>query len=193
MARLFFAVELPEAVRADAARVSEALRERVSEASWTPPESLHLTLKFMADLEADRIPKLIASAAGKLARSESFRVSLEGVGAFPDHRLARVLWIGIGEGRTSLARIARKLDGSAARQGAERDRSAFRAHLTLARLREPGPLPASLPTPNSLPFTVGEVVLYESRLSSAGATHVPLTRLPLGAVEDSTIEFAPEP
>ncbi|MBW2281638.1 MAG: RNA 2',3'-cyclic phosphodiesterase [Deltaproteobacteria bacterium] len=195
MSRLFFAVELPGPVRDEAARVAEQMRQTVTvPARWTPVENLHVTLKFIAELDADRLPKLIASAAGKLARVGPFRVELAGSGAFPNHRAARVLWIGIGEGRSTLARLARKLDASAGRQGAERDRQPFRAHLTVARLRDPAPVPLEgLPAPDSLAFEVEEVVLYESRLSSTGATHVPLTRLPLGASEDSSIEFAPEP
>ncbi len=194
MARLFFAVELPGPIRDEAARVAAQMRQTLpAPARWTAIENLHVTLKFIAELDADRLPKLIASAAGKLAAIEPFRVELAGSGAFPNHRSARVLWIGIGEGRSLLARLARKLDASAARQGVERDRQPFRAHLTLARLRDPAPVPLEeLPAPDSLAFQVGEVVLYESRLSSAGAMHVPLTRLPLGASEDSSIEFAPE-
>jgi 2'-5' RNA ligase len=195
MARLFFAVELPTEARAEASRVADEMRGCVSaRARFTPAASLHLTLKFIDDLESERIPRLLASAARKLAAVEPFRVALSGSGAFPSLRAARVLWIGVGEGGAQLARIARKLDRSAGGQGVPRDPRPFRAHLTLARLREPAALAAdALPAPDSLAFSVGDVVLYESRLSSAGATHVPLTRLPLGATEATSIEFAPEP
>ena len=194
MARLFFAIELPPEVRAEAARIASAMRERLATpARWTPDENLHLTLKFIEHLDEDRIPKLLASAGAKLAAHAPFRIELQGSGAFPSQRAARVLWLGVGEGRTQLARIARKLDASAGRHGVPRDRRPFRAHLTLARLREPTPVAAdSLLLPDSTPFTASEVVLYESRLSSAGATHFALTRLPLGASEGSSIEFAPE-
>jgi 2'-5' RNA ligase len=195
MARLFFAVELPPEARAEALRVASELSDRLPEtARSTPEENLHLSLKFIADLDADRIPKLLASAAPKLAPVAPFEVRLQGSGAFPSLRAARVVWIGVGEGGPLLARLARKLDASAARQGAPRERRPYRAHLTLARLREPTELAVdSLPVPESLAFTVDEVVLYESRLSSAGVTHVPLTRLPLGATEADPFEFAPEP
>ena len=213
MARLFFAVELPTEARAEASRVADEMRGCVSaRARFTPAASLHLTLKFIDDLESERIPRLLASAARKLAAVEPFRVAhpevmdflkylgdskglaLSGSGAFPSLREARVLWIGVGEGGAQLARIARKLDRSAGGQGVPRDPRPFRAHLTLARLREPAALAVdALPAPDSLAFSVGDVVLYESRLSSAGATHVPLTRLPLGATEATSIEFAPEP
>ena len=195
MARLFFAVELPMEARAEASRVADEMRGCVSaRARFTAAANLHLTLKFIDDLESERIPRLLASAARKLAAVEPFRVALSGSGAFPSLRAARVLWIGVGEGGAQLARIARKLDRSAGGQGVPRDPRPFRAHLTLARLREPAALAAdALPAPDSLAFSVGDVVLYESRLSSAGATHVPLTRLPLGATEATSIEFAPEP
>lgn len=194
MARLFFAVDLPPEARAEAARVAERLRGSLpGDARFTPEDDLHVTLKFIPELDADRIPKLLASAAPKLAAVEPFAVGLAGSGAFPGLRAARVVWIGVSEGATGLARLARKLDQSAGRQGVPRDHRPFRAHLTLARLREPLALAVNaLPTPESLAFDVEEVVLYESRLSSAGAIHVPLTRLPLGATE-GTSQFAPEP
>ncbi len=195
MARLFFAVELPPEARAEASRVAGEMRGCVSaQARFTPEANLHLTLKFIEDLESDRIPKLLFSAARKLAAVEPFRVALSGSGAFPSLRAARVLWIGVGEGGAQLARIARKLDRSAGSQGVPRDPRPFRAHLTLARLREPAALAAdALPAPDSLAFSVEDIVLYESRLSSTGAIYVPLTRLPLGATEVTSIEFAPEP
>ncbi len=194
MPRLFFAVELPPEARAEAVRVAGLMGEVLPGAArFTPEESLHLTLKFIPELGSDRIPKLLASAVPKLAAVEPFRVELRGSGAFPNLREARVLWIGVGEGATPLARIARKLDQSAGRQGVPRDRQPFRPHLTLARLREPAALAVdALPVPETLAFSVEEVVLYESRLSSSGAVHSPLARLPLGLDESSATEFAPE-
>jgi 2'-5' RNA ligase len=192
--RAFFAVELPAELRARLVTVLESLQAELPGAvRWTPEENLHLTLKFLGELPAERLPKLVGSAAGKLASVEPFDVALGGLGAFPNARRARIVWVGVLEGQPPLARIARKLDASAGRVGVERERRPFHAHLTIGRLRTPARVPVErLAVPDFTPFSVEEVVLYESRLSSTGATYIPLTRLPLGRSEDPITEFAPE-
>ena len=121
-------------------------------------------------------------------------MELTGFGALPDARAARVLWLGVGKGGRELARVARKLDAAAASIGVERERRPFQAHLTLGRLRRPQRVRLErLEAPGGIAFSVEEVILYESRLSSDGARYVPLARLPLVEVEDAEArEFAPE-
>ena len=191
--RAFFAVELPEAVRAEAANVARALRDEVGAGlRLTPVENLHLTLKFLGDVAQDVLPRLLARAAVRLAPERPFEVTLAGLGAFPNARAARVVWIGAGAGAAPLAKLARKLEAAGKGVGAPRERRPFHAHLTLARLREPRRVPIErLPGPDSGGFSVEEVVLYESRLSSSGASYSPLARLPLGA-DAVAPEFAPE-
>ena len=192
--RSFFAIELPDEIRTQALEVAAAMREQVPHGvRWVPEDNLHLTLKFLGELPAEALPKLVARAASRLVREQPFRVELAGTGAFPHARAARVLWLGIGVGGAALARLARKLEAAARGVGAERERRPFRAHLTLGRLREPQAVPAErFPSPDCAGFSVGEVVLYESRLSSSGASYAPLVRLPLGAEAVRALEFAPE-
>ena len=191
--RAFFAVELSSRARAGAAAALERLRGAVSGAwRWTPEENLHITLKFLGDIPADRVERLVSSAAAKLARVEPFLVDLGGCGAFPNGRAARVLWIGVTQGGAELARLARKLDAAAGRIGVKRERKPFRAHLTCGRLRLPGPVAlerVALPAIES--FTVDEVVLFESRLGPEGALHIPLARIAFRAGQDDA-HFAPD-
>ncbi len=191
--RSFFAIELPPEVRAAVVGAVDAMREALSApVRWLPEENLHLTLKFLGEIREDAIPKLLARAASRLLVERPFQVELAGPGAFPNARSARVLWLGVGAGSGELARLARKLEAAGRAVGGERDRSPFRAHLTVGRLPEPRAVAIErLPAPDSPGFSVEEVVLYESRLSSSGATYSPLARLPLGADGDA-IELAPE-
>lgn len=190
--RAFFAVALPPDARAEAARVRDALAaDCEAPVRWVADESLHLTLKFLGAIRPDVIPKLLGRASSRLAREQPFRVDLAGVGAFPNGRAARVVWLGIGEGAGELAKLARKLE-AASRGVAQRERRPFRAHVTLGRLRDPAPVPVErAPAPDSCSFSVEDVVLYESRPSSAGVAYIPLARLPLGAEADPS-DFAPE-
>lgn len=191
--RAFFAVELPEAVREEVARVTGTLRDELGDgARITPAENLHLTLKFLGDVPQDGLPKLLARAAARLAPERPFEVTLAGLGAFPNARAARVLWLGVAQGAGPLAKLARKLEAAGRGVGAPRERRPFHAHLTLARLREPrGIAIERLAGPDCSGFPVEEVVLYGSRLSSSGASYSPLARLPLG-MDAAAHEFAPE-
>jgi 2'-5' RNA ligase len=193
--RVFFAVSLSIEARACAAEAVERLRAAApSGVRWVPAENQHLTLKFLGELHESHVDRLVERAAAKLASAKPFEVALAGFGAFPSAREARVLWLGIAQGAGALAKLARKLDAAARVAGAERERRPFAAHLTLGRLREPAriELERAIP-PESVAWTVQEVVLYESRLAPGGARYVPLAHLPLGAGEgDHNDEFAPE-
>lgn len=193
--RSFFAVELSRAARAEALRLIETLRREIGQGPrFAREEGLHLTLKFLGDVPRDALPGLLARAASRLQREEPFQASLAGAGAFPNARAARVLWVGVGEGAGRLAALARKLEAAGRAIGAPRERRPYRAHLTLARLRQPRAVALErLPAPDPCSFSVEEVVLYESRLSSSGAIYSPLARLPLGSDGSSAADFAPEP
>lgn len=202
--RAFLAVELSVEAREQARRAIDALRPcvlgRAESVRWIPVENLHLTLKFLGSIDSDRVPQLLSTAAAKLAGEAPFEIELGGLGAFPNARKARVLWLGVSSGAAQLARLARKLDAAARRIGVSRERRAFHAHLTLGRVRQPGGGVAleRARAPEGSPFRVEEVVLFESRLAPTGATYAPLARLPLRpneGDEDAAVpdyELAPE-
>jgi len=192
--RAFLAVPLPESARACAGEAIETLRGAVpDDVRWTPPENQHLTLKFLGEIQEDRVDALVERASAKLAGIAPVELALGGFGAFPSAREARVLWLGVSRGAGVLAKLARRLDSAARVVGAERERRPFAAHLTLGRLRAPARVEIErLPAPNAVAWTASEVVLYESRLAPDGARHVPLAHLPLGAGLDRDSEFAPE-
>ena len=190
--RCFLAVELEASVREELARVASPLAGELADARVTPADNLHLTLKFMGELAQSAVERLAEQAAAKLARESSFEVTLAGLGAFPNAREARVFWLGVTRGSGALARIARKLDATAARFGVAKEKRPYQAHLTLARLREPTPIPLErLAAPEPLQVAVERVTLFESRLAASGARHIPLARLPLGR-DGAEDELAPE-
>jgi len=193
--RSFFAIDLPDEARARSAEAVERLKSVATHGvRWMTLDTLHLTLKFLGEIREDDVARLVARAQAKLAPEAPFEVELAGYGAFPNAREARALWIGVRQGTSSLARLARKLDSAARAIGAPRERRPFEPHLTLGRLRDP--LRVELeraPPTESVAWTVSEVVLYESRLSNEGARHIPLARFPLGAGGDAEhTDFAPE-
>jgi 2'-5' RNA ligase len=188
--RAFLAVELSDAARAAVLEAVEALR-RVAHGPirWVPAENLHLTLKFLGHLPEETLSRLLRALLPRLAKIEPFRFELSGVGAFPSARAARVLWVGVAEGGSELARLARSVEGAAARAGVARERRPFQGHLTIARLREPGRVPIErVAGPDRVAVEVREVVLFRSDLRREGARYVPIARLPLGEACEAQVE-----
>ena len=193
--RAFLAVELPPAARERLEALQERLRGALdADVRWVDPQTAHLTLKFLGEIDASQAEPLIERCRARVAGLGEIDLELADLGVFPDSRRARVLWVGVRKGTRELARAARRLDAAATRLGVERERRPYRAHLTLGRLPRPAPLALErLEGPKDIAFRAEEIVFYESRLSPRGARHIPLARLALAAPEaDELVDFAPE-
>ncbi|MDQ1500179.1 MAG: 2,3-cyclic 3-phosphodiesterase [Actinomycetota bacterium] len=147
---------------------------------WEERERYHLTLQFLGPLT--RLAPLVDGLASAVGERAAFSFRLGGAGAFPKPGRARVVWIGAAAGGDDLVGLAGAVSAALAPLGYEADR-VLHPHLTLARLKVPGdagPVLAALgPGPVGEAFTVGEVLLYQSRLSAQGPTYSVLERFPL--------------
>lgn len=176
--RLFLGVALPEPVRAALlAHLGGAgeLPGRV-----VPPESWHLTLRFLGDTPPEQRERLTAELAAA-PLGPPLQIVFGGLGAFPSPARARVLWLGVEQGREPLRALAHAAEQVARRAGFAAERRPFAPHLTLSRLRSPadvGPLIARLP-PASQPMRVEQVVLFRSVLGAGPARYQALRRVPL--------------
>jgi len=148
---------------------------------WCPPDQWHLTLQFLGPVP--RLTPVVGALARATGDREAFPFRLGGAGAFPTPNRARVVWVGAAEGRDDIVALAGAVAAALGPVGHETEGRPFRPHLALARLREPGNFGPVLAAIGSAPvgeaFTVGEVVLYESRLSAQGPTYSVLERFPL--------------
>jgi 2'-5' RNA ligase len=185
--RLFFAVELPDGVRTQAAEHAARLRRDFPgvKAGWERPEKMHVTLKFLGDVDASRVASLTAAAERSAAGLPSFELSIEGTGAFPPHGPPRVLWLGLRDEAGALALLQRRLEEECHAQGFAREPRPFKPHLTLARIRTPQGArelaAAHRQTPfGPVTFEISELVLIRSQLGPAGSRYTPLSHHPLG-------------
>ncbi|CAN5863773.1 hypothetical protein BH18ACI4_BH18ACI4_28570 [soil metagenome] len=137
--RVFFAISLDESVRANLMGQIKRLRESVphAQASWSRKENIHLTLKFLGEIETCRLGKLSNGAARAVRDFSPFQITLEESGVFPRHGTPRVLWIGIKDESGKLAELHARLEEECAGQGFPREDRPFQPHLTIARLRKP--------------------------------------------------------
>ena len=109
--------------------------------SWVKPDNLHYTLRFLGEVGEDGARRAARGGAPRPRRAaRAFDATLGALGAFPNARRARVIWLGMTEGGEPLVALARALERALARRGFDREADKpFSAHLTLGRVREPGP------------------------------------------------------
>ena len=151
MIRTFVAVELETSLRQAIGRMQEQLKDRLqaelremprARLQWVRPESIHLTLKFLGDVEETRIDGMCRALGDAIGALPPFAVGIQGVGVFPDVRAPRVLWLGVSSrsGPPSesdpLSRLAGDVDQALHRLGFPLETRSFSPHLTLARIKE---------------------------------------------------------
>lgn len=183
--RCFVAAELPGEVREDLRRLQDRLRRRNVDVRWLRPESMHLTVRFLGELEPDLYEAIVGVLREPLA-GQPCKLRGCGLGTFPGRGRARVLWVGLGGDTPQLARAALEVEARLESVGVPRDLRPFRPHLTLARARGPSGmrgLASALEQDRDYEgpsFDVGSLTLFESRLRPGGAEHIPRLRTPLG-------------
>lgn len=177
--RVFVAVFPPPEIREEALAAARRLPlgDRMR---WVKPENIHLTLKFPGDLPEETLAGIRAALGKVCADHAPFDVCLEGLGAFPSARRARILWIGVSEGSGQLRSLATGLTAALASLGFEHERRPYTPHLTLGRVLD---RPANLDLPpgvGGLGFRAGSVELVESVLAPGGAVYKTLDTFVLG-------------
>jgi 2'-5' RNA ligase len=186
--RLFVALEIPPAVRDNLAAQINELRDLPASLAdkslrWVRPENLHVTLKFIGEVEAAKLDG-IRSALKAIGLDAPVGLDFRGLGFFPDEKYPRVLWVGLHASR-DLPVLASDIDRALEGQGIARDQRAFTPHLTLARF-EPRGLHEKLRIAiqkNSErefgAFEAREFHLIQSRLKPSGAEYTSLAAFPL--------------
>jgi len=178
--RAFIAFHLPEKVRTHIRDLQTHLRSLGLRMRWVAPENIHLTLKFLGDINPSDTER-IAGAMSEAAADTSFlHLGAKGIGVFPSVRKARVLWIGLTGDTHNLIALQNRLDECLSTLGYEKESRSFKAHLTLARAKEsPDPKElvqamekfANFASPD---FAAEELILWQSQLKPSGAVYTKL-------------------
>jgi 2'-5' RNA ligase len=181
--RVFCAVELPGEIRAAVAAHASRLRRDFPDAraSWARPEGLHITLKFIGEVEAARVESLSHAAGAAVEGFKPFRLSIEESGTFPPRGAARVLWLGVSDEPGRLSQLQLRLEKECEAAGFQREPRAFKPHLTLARLRTPKDAHALSEAHRHTPFgpyhfQVSGLLVIRSELGPGGSRYTPLSR-----------------
>lgn len=182
--RLFAAVNLPTVLRQAIHAAAAPLRDAGLPVKWVDADGVHLTLKFLGEVAADRLPELRGALDRACAGMRGFEVPIGGFGAFPSGGHARVIWLGC-EPAPPLELLQHAVEREYAALGFPIEGRPFRPHLTLGRARPQGRagmrgLDALLEgTTFEATWAVGAVDLMESALSPAGARYAVCHRVAL--------------
>ena len=188
--RSFIAIELPEEIKGGLARLRRELeREEHTFVKWVDVEGIHLTLKFLGNIPLKRVAEITNAMEEATQGISPFHLEISGLGAFPDLKQPRVLWVGIGGDIDKLSSLQQKIDSALASLGFAKEERPFVPHLTLARVRQGalsiqiknfGELVASANFKMSYSFEVGAISLMRSQLTPRGAIY---TRLSVTGLE----------
>ncbi|MDX9861213.1 MAG: RNA 2',3'-cyclic phosphodiesterase [Rhodospirillales bacterium] len=179
--RLFVGIPLPLYVRDRLAMLASGLPG----ARWVRPESLHVTLRFIGEVDEGQAEDIDAALAA--IRAPAFALTVAGVGCFDRGRQVHAVWAGI-EAGPAIGHLHEKVESAVVRCGLAPERRNFKPHVTLARLRNTpvrrvGEYMQTRQGTFGGPFTADRFTLFRSHLGSEGALYEVLVDYPLELVE----------
>ena len=198
--RVFCAIELPSLVIEKISEHIMRLRAAApdSPASWSRPENVHLTLKFIGEIGQNRVADLSQAAAAAVAGFSPFEILIKNTGSFPPVPGAsmperwsvivraslgtpRVFWIGVDDYSEKLKQLQGKLEDECVQLGFAREARTFNPHLTIARGRKPRGARALAALHKEMGFEsinviVKELTVIRSELSSKGSNYTVISR-----------------
>jgi len=171
--RVFIAIELPIEIRGALSELQRTLRPLTNTVKWVSAESIHITLKFLGEIPDKRIEDIDTALTG--LSWKQFTITVRGIGFFPGTRSPRVFWAGM-EAPT-MQGLTEQLDTRMERFGFDKEKRAFRPHITLARAKNTR-IDSSLVTAAAQyeeqlfgSFSVDRVFLFKSTLKPSGSVY----------------------
>ena len=179
--RTFVAVELDDSIKAHiAADIAQLRQEQIDNMRLVRPEGVHLTLKFLGDIDANRVPAVADAMTQAAARHAPFSLALGQPGVFPNTNRARVIWIGV-EGDLQLLRLLQSdIEEALIAAGFPPEKQRFNPHLTIGRMhhrasredrRRATDALAALTLPEDRTIAVKAISLMKSTLLPGGAIY----------------------
>jgi 2'-5' RNA ligase len=184
--RAFVAIDLPDELAGMLAGLQARLKAHSAArgVNWVKPGNIHLTLKFLGAMEAQKTGMVAAELKAASTVAPPLTVSVEGVGGFPSLKDPRVVWVGVKED-PMLLNLQEEIEGRLSAIGFEKEERPFHPHLTIGRARTVedgralGKAVMSLKEGARMDFRAEYIVLYRSELEPGGARYTALERIAL--------------
>lgn len=133
--RTFIAIELPQEIKNKLAEIQEELKKSAADVKWVEPANIHLTLKFLGEIDDKKQEKIIEIIEDASSKREPFKIEILSVGAFPKIDFPRVIWVDTSQGKDQVKEIALELEEKIAKLGIPKEERSFQSHITLGRVR----------------------------------------------------------
>ncbi len=172
--RAFIAIELNNETQNSLAKIQSELKASGADVKWVEPKNIHLTLKFLGDIDTDLIAKIKNILEDLAKNHQRFSSVINELGAFPNTRSPRVIWVGMQEGKENASSIARELENNLFELGIPKEERDFLPHITLGRVKSPInrlKLTELLDKNKNIPtinFTMEKMTLFKSTLTPRG-------------------------
>ncbi|MEC7603274.1 MAG: RNA 2',3'-cyclic phosphodiesterase [Planctomycetota bacterium] len=184
--RAFIALDLSPGSRHAIAKVIRRLEPRFPGIKWINAEQLHLTLHFLGDVLFSDINRVCSVAREAAEEIPPFSIHLKGLGAFPDTKSPRVIWVGVEQGHLPLVELQSALKGPLGEMGYPSDKNVFKPHITVGRVKRSGDLMdlqeqvAKYESSDFGVTAVDELTVYESQLNRGGPDYSVISEIELG-------------
>ena len=184
--RTFIAIEFDDAIRQRLVQAQERLREAGCEVRWARAEQMHLTVKFLGEIDPATVGAVAEAMAHAAEAVAPFEVEVAGLGAFPPRGAPRVVWAGVEDPGGHVQQLQARLERRLEPLGFERERRAFHPHLTLGRVKDRHGADRLRERIEGQPARrfgrqhIEELVLLQSELKPTGAVYTLLRRQGLG-------------
>ena len=180
--RTFIGVDIPDEAKMKLDALILKFKALGGRVTWVRAANLHLTVKFIGEFMPERLEDLSASLNEELNGYGAQKISLSGLGGFPNLKNPRVLWVGVDEGREWVVELIKRVENGCATLKIPREKKDAEPHLTLGRVRETrggkrmlevfGQTSFEYPA-----FYVNNITIYKSVLTPHGAEYTVLEKI----------------
>lgn len=182
--RTFIAFDTPLDIKKEILQVQISLKESAPDVKWEAESKFHVTLKFLGNVEENMLPKILNVIKNSLTECHQFPVIYQGVGAFPNKKRPRVLWVGCNNPDNHLIEIKNKLDKDLKPYGFEIEDRQFHPHITLGRVKSESGINNLIKKLENVNFeprqvSINEILAVKSVLKPGGSEYTKLMTIPL--------------
>lgn len=178
--RTFIAIELPQEIKDYLAHLQNQLKVSGADVKWVEPQNIHLTLKFLGEIEDKKLDEITQILEDIAKTKNSFQMRIFSIGAFPKINFPRIIWVGIDKGDSQSKEIAKELEEKMKNLGIRREDRAFSSHITIGRVRSSLNREKLVKDLNNLlnifgkethEFLVSKITLFKSALTPKGPVY----------------------
>lgn len=177
--RLFIAALLPREIQSGIDEYIKTIRPRCEGVKWERREKLHITLKFLGNVEDTKVNQISSILSGIVDDKTSFSMEIQRFGGFPVLSSPRIIFVGLTD-NPSLSEIHETINNELEPLGFEKERRKFIPHVTIGRVKSKMRVKGTIPPPVRVRFEINEIALMRSVPGRGGSVYTPLETFRLG-------------